>query len=458
MTLTPHSFIAALACITCFASNASADTFFVTNLADTGPGTLRAAVESANSTSGPDVIRFKNRLKGTIKLTSGQIDITDQLTIAGTGASRLTVSGNNASRIFRIETAVELSIEGLTIADARSIIQESVPILVTRGGAILNDGGVLNLSRVRMLNNVTVDNVDSQVVGGGAIVNSRFASLTATDCTFIGNVACGGTRYAFGGAIGSVTESVATVENCTFIGNMATSGLTSYGGAIGNFGGSELTVIDCKFFDNTARGTDSGETAFGGAIATRPGTVDDSGSLTMIESCLLVGNLAIGADGGAGHVGAAAGGGAIYNTDSTLVAESSLLIENAAEGGNGDLSGGDAYGGAIHAADTVVNVPELVQIRRCLFFKNHALGGSPGNGIGGEALGGAIHNAAFSWMDLRRSTISRNAACGGQDGQGIGGGLYTLGTVTADNRTIRRIVGNIASTSDPNVFGIVTVD
>ncbi|NIP98635.1 MAG: hypothetical protein GWO24_36600, partial [Akkermansiaceae bacterium] len=181
------------------------------------------------------------------------------------------------------------------------------------------------------------------------------------------------------------------------------------------------------FHDNTARGTDSGERAFGGAIATRPGTVDDSGSLTTIESSLLVANLAIGADGGAGPFGAEAGGGALYNFDSTLVTGSCILLENEAGGGNGDTRGGNASGGAIFAWATGANLTELVQIRRCQFSRNFAVAGSPGSEIGGQALGGALHNASFSRMDLRQSTISGNGALGGQDGRGVGGGLYTLG-------------------------------
>lgn len=430
----------------------------VRNLTDAAPGSLRAAVSSANETPGPDVIRFKKRLRGTIKLTSGQIEITDQLRIAGPGASRLTVSGNNSSRIFQIGPTVKVSIKDLTISDGRNTSQENVPILVTRGGGILNDGGLLSLFRVTLCKNVTINEDSSDVVGGGAIVNSGFAFLAATNCQFIDNIASGGSRYAFGGAIGSVTESLAIVTNCSFTGNKATSGGASYGGAIGNLGGSELTVIDCTFLDNAASGTDSGESAFGGAIATRPGTVDGSGSLTTIECSQFVANIAIGADDEDGQSGADAGGGAIYNFDSTLYMESSILRHNKAAGGNGDLDGGTAYGGAIHASGTGENLPQVAEIRRCRFRRNIAIGGSSAGAIGGSALGGGVHNAASCQMDLRRSKLSGNWALGSQNGAGVGGGLYTLGTATSDKRTLRNIVRNKATTSDDNVFGNVTVD
>src|SRR5262245_64683427 len=69
-------------------------TFTVLNLADSGPGSLRAAVLVANTSPGADVIDFAPGLTGTIALTSGQLNITDALTIDGSGARVLAVSGN----------------------------------------------------------------------------------------------------------------------------------------------------------------------------------------------------------------------------------------------------------------------------------------------------------------------------------------------------------------------------
>lgn len=44
-----------------------------------------------------------------------------------------------------------------------------------------------------------------------------------------------------------------------------------------------------RFYGNIARGYNAGKNTFGGAIATRPGTVDGSGSFTTMESSHLVG-------------------------------------------------------------------------------------------------------------------------------------------------------------------------
>src|SRR5687767_2542582 len=99
-------------------------TFSVLNLLDSGAGSLREAVVEANSAPGADLIRFAPEARdGTIALTGGQLSITDDLTIEGPGADRLTVSGNDASRVFRIGSGVAVSIDGLTISHGRAVGQ-----------------------------------------------------------------------------------------------------------------------------------------------------------------------------------------------------------------------------------------------------------------------------------------------------------------------------------------------
>src|SRR3954453_11482331 len=87
-------------------------TFTVTNLLDSGAGSLRAAVAGANANPGADSIDFA--VTGTIGLTSGQLDINDSLTINGPGANQLTVSGNHASRVFGITGDPTITIANLT--------------------------------------------------------------------------------------------------------------------------------------------------------------------------------------------------------------------------------------------------------------------------------------------------------------------------------------------------------
>src|SRR5262249_15371497 len=70
----------------------------VTSLADSRPSTLRQAVLDANAAPGADTISLT--VTGTITLTSGQLVVTDSLTINGLGSGLVSVSGNNTSRVF----------------------------------------------------------------------------------------------------------------------------------------------------------------------------------------------------------------------------------------------------------------------------------------------------------------------------------------------------------------------
>src|SRR5262249_40513612 len=81
-------------------------TFLVSNLADSGPGSLRQAVLDANTHPGPDQITFAPQLHGTIALTSGQLEVTNDLTIVGLGATRLAVSGTDHSRVFALDAGI----------------------------------------------------------------------------------------------------------------------------------------------------------------------------------------------------------------------------------------------------------------------------------------------------------------------------------------------------------------
>ena len=60
---------------------ADAATFTVTNLNDSGAGSLRQAIEDGNGAAGLDNVVFQSGVSGTILLTSGQLEISDSLTI-----------------------------------------------------------------------------------------------------------------------------------------------------------------------------------------------------------------------------------------------------------------------------------------------------------------------------------------------------------------------------------------
>src|SRR5262245_59265312 len=66
--------------------------FTVTNLADSGAGSLRQAVLDANALAGMDSIDFA--VSGTITLTSGSLTVTDPVNIDGKNVISVTAPGS----------------------------------------------------------------------------------------------------------------------------------------------------------------------------------------------------------------------------------------------------------------------------------------------------------------------------------------------------------------------------
>ena len=155
-------------------------TLKVTSLGDSGHGTLRDAIASAND---GDKIAFSAALDhGTILLTSGEIDFSTSLDIEGPGAGLLTISGNGAGRIFGSDgSGSDVTIAGLTLTDG----------LADDGGAILADDDALNLRNLTFTNNeaLTTDGLSS--ASGGAVADSG-NSLSIQGCTFTSNSAVAG--------------------------------------------------------------------------------------------------------------------------------------------------------------------------------------------------------------------------------------------------------------------------
>lgn len=173
----------------------------VTTTADSGAGSLRAAIASAQA---GDSIKFASTLANkVIKLTSGQINLTKNLTIDGTGAANLTISGNNTGRVFEVAKHIDATVRNLSITNGYS---------TSRGGGI-------------------------RVVDYG--------SITVENCRFSNN------RGGLGGAIHIGYASKGTVINSSFDSNdgtLAKSGFSS--GAIATYGSGNLTVKNSQFTNN----------------------------------------------------------------------------------------------------------------------------------------------------------------------------------------------------------------
>lgn len=159
-----------------FAPGAQAATFTVTNLADAGAGSLRQAITDANTAAGADIIQFQAGLTGTVTLATGQLEITDTVTIQGPGAAILAVSGNNASRVFYLyngSATVDVTISGLTV----------------RGGAANLGAGIVNFDENLTLDGVVVTGNAATGDGGGIWSDGFSHTLTLRNSTVSGNTA-----------------------------------------------------------------------------------------------------------------------------------------------------------------------------------------------------------------------------------------------------------------------------
>ena len=111
--------------------------FMVSNTDDSGPGSLRQAIQDANDQSGDNDITFDPTAFAsaqTITLTSGQLELSDTSgteTITGPAAG-VTVSGGGASRVFQVDSSVTASISGMTITGGN--------VGYYGGGGLYNDG------------------------------------------------------------------------------------------------------------------------------------------------------------------------------------------------------------------------------------------------------------------------------------------------------------------------------
>ena len=103
-------------------------TFTVTSLDDSGPGSLREAIDSANASPGADAVSFE--VDGTILLESTLPNVTDDLSIDGTGHS-IIVDGNGSYQIIEVSLGVSLSLTEIELDNGYGLPEGS-----SEGGAI----------------------------------------------------------------------------------------------------------------------------------------------------------------------------------------------------------------------------------------------------------------------------------------------------------------------------------
>jgi hypothetical protein len=248
-----------LACVALFsvAAAVNAANFTVTNTTDSGAGSLRDAIAQANALPGADTINFS--VTGTIVLTSGQIQISDALTISGPGANNLTIDGSANGRIFSIY-ATDPTCPAL---DGPDFLVSISRLRLTNGRRTLsNAGGAIYSEHSLALDGVMVDH-STAGNGGGVAFQTQYAgqSLTINNSQFLNNIAqplsvtpsdsdgaliiaerCAGTR---------TTPVAVSISNSLFNGNQAKPvNLSARGGAITTFSYADIAISDTRIVAN----------------------------------------------------------------------------------------------------------------------------------------------------------------------------------------------------------------
>ncbi len=365
--------------------------------------------------------RSRTGLHGTITLTNGELPISHSVTIEGPGANTLSVSGNDASRVFDVSGSASVAISGLTITDG----------LATSGGGILLEGS---------------------------------AALSISNCSFTGNEALGNAAGGgFGGGIEDDSSGALSVSNSTFDANKAIavgpndpivspSYIFAAGGAIDlNLAGTgSATISNSTFIGNEALGGSPGASAGGGAISNS----SDVGATLTVTGCTLKDNAAIGAAGGDGinNYGSGQGGG--INSIGTLTVRDSTLTDNLAQGAplaadvvpsQAVLSNSATAGGGIFCLDLFGG---HVLIAGSTLTGNQAVGGSgPAPAL---AEGGGISLVLVPSGLVTGCTVDNNVARGGAGGAGTAGADGVSGGIDLAGGSVVTVSNTIVSTTWPS--------
>jgi hypothetical protein len=275
-------------------------TLTVSSAADSGTGSLRAEIAKAHD---GDTIVFASKLDGqTITLTSGELLIQKNLTIAGPGARELTVSGNHASRVFDVARGPQVALSGVTISN----------------GLAVNGGGIINYGTLTISSSNLTHNTAAGSSGGGGILNTGTLTINGGS-TLSDNVATlgdGGGIYSNGGTV--------TVSGSSLLGNSAVQG----GGIFVQNSHTVLNITGSTLSANTA-------TYKGGAIEVYSGMLTLTGSTLSGNTaasagggiCTFVGTLTINGSTLTGNSAGSAGGGIFIDTSTLFHAK--VTVENA---------------------------------------------------------------------------------------------------------------------------------
>lgn len=357
----------------------------------TGNCSLRASVMEANATPGDNDIfipsgEYVFTIAGANEngALTGDLDITDNLTITGEDTRTTIVRADSLDRVFDVFAGVNVTLEFFEIWEGSVFAQN--------GGAI-NNLGSLTLHEMGVKTSLAEGDDGGQSGGGfgGAIYNSgtlEMTQVTINDCHALGGkggngVAPGGGSGAgagpgLGGGIYNEVDATLTMINCTLSGNRAQGGR----GGNGTFHQGSGTVASPGGSGGGFGGTAGPQNGAGGA----GGWAGGGGGGGSISGA-----------GGAGGFGGGGGGGGASSWGGNA-GPGGTAGSYGGNGGQGCCSAGSGGGGGAGLGGAIFDRGGSAEITNCTFAMNQAIGGNGGSGwfsgpgAGGMGAGGAIFN------------------------------------------------------------------
>ena len=216
----------------------------VLNTADSGAGSLRQAL---NTVCVDGTIAFSDALADqTITLLSGPLTLGKNVTIDGSAAPGLSISGNDTVRVFEVNAGTTATVKYLNVTNGFGW---------QLGGGILNNGS-LTLDHVNVTDNTMATNAGDYWQGGGGIYNGGGATFNLIDSTVSNNHAAWS-----GGGVYSFFNSTNNIIRSTISGNVS----NDVGGGIRSLG--NFSIVDSTISGNTSTGW------YGGALFVTDGIV-----------------------------------------------------------------------------------------------------------------------------------------------------------------------------------------
>ncbi|MBN1856805.1 MAG: hypothetical protein JW846_07630 [Dehalococcoidia bacterium] len=391
-------------------------TWVVTSLADDGgEDTLRYAVD--NSEDG-DTIRFDPSLRGTITLDYelGQLILDHPLTIMGPGASRLTISGDNETRVLFMkgpkhhdEPCPNLDPEGDDAAESGCCSGG--------GGCCAGGGGCDSLDPEAIWSGPPEYVEDPDFVISGLTIRDGFPKYEEPfPCIPNDPLKPAHGPGCYGGNVLCVRTSVALID-CVI-----RNGFAEQGGGVAARNEASLLLQGCTVYANEAgdTGTEFTKNGEGWQDTSNGGGGIDIRNHTAVrmQDCSVHDNIAL-----------AAGGGVSAGNNTDLEMEGCDIIDNTAEEGGGIAarSGGAEYGDSLSTSVSLTSCQISGNEVNLVEETTTAVEIEPGgeyNGCGTNLFysGGGIYAKKIVLL-LEDCTIENNTVNDDDEKPGAGGGI-----------------------------------